>query len=96
MTRRLSSLRPDQRIIALTHRPEVLSELSLIWGVDPLLTKEARTTEEMLKFGQERLLAAGAVQPGEMIVVMAGRMSGLGLSSSVTIFTVAGALGPTR
>jgi len=29
-------------------------------------------------------------------VVMAGRLSGLGLSSSVTIFTVGGELGPTR
>ena len=37
MARRLSSLRYDQRIVALTHRPEVLSELSLIWAVEPLL-----------------------------------------------------------
>ncbi|HEY8226680.1 MAG TPA: pyruvate kinase [Pyrinomonadaceae bacterium] len=96
MARRLSSLRPDQRIIALTHKPEVLSELSLIWAVEPLLSKESRTTEEMLKHGEESLLEAGAVKPGEMIVVMAGRLSGLGLSSSVTIFTVAGNLGPTR
>ena len=96
MARRLSSLRPDQRIIALTHKPEVLSELSLIWAVEPLLTKESRTTEEMLKHGEETLLEAGSVRPGEIIVVMAGRLSGLGLSSSVTIFTVAGNLGPTR
>lgn len=96
MARRLSSLRPDQRIIALTHKPEVLSELSLIWAVEPLLSKESRTTEEMLKHGEESLLEASAVKPGEMIVVMAGRLSGLGLSSSVTIFTVAGNLGPTR
>src|SRR4030095_14732632 len=96
MARRLSSLRPDQRIIALTHRPEVLAELALIWGVEPLLSKEARTTEEMLKHGAEGLLWAGSCQSGEMIVVMAGRLSGLGLSSSVTIFTVAGNLGPTR
>jgi pyruvate kinase len=96
MARRLSSLRPDQRIIALTHKPEVLSELSLIWAVETLLTKESRTTEEMLKHGEESLLEAGSVRPGEMIVVMAGRLSGLGLSSSVTIFTVAGNLGPTR
>ena len=96
MARRLSSLRPDQRIIALTHKPEVLSELSLIWGVEPLLTQQANTTEQMLKHGEQSLLKAGVVEPGEMIVVMAGRLSGLGLSSSVTIFTVAGELRPTR
>jgi pyruvate kinase len=96
MARRLSSLRPDQRIIALTHKPEVLSELALIWGVEPLLTQRANNTEEMLKHGEHSLLEAGVVELGEMIVVMAGRLSGLGLSSSVTMFTVAGELRPTR
>jgi len=96
MARRLSSLRPDQRIIALTHKPGVLSELALLWGVEPLLTQQAHSTEEMLKHGERSLLEAGVVEPGEMIVVMAGRLSGLGLSSSVTMFTVAGELRPTR
>jgi hypothetical protein len=50
----------------------------------------------MLKHGEHSLLEAGVVEPGEMIVVMAGRLSGLGLSSSVTMFTVAGELKPTR
>ena len=95
MARRMSSLRHEQRIIALTHLPEVVSELSLIWAVEPLLVIKARSTEEMLKIGEQRLLDAGAVQKGETIVVMAGRLSGLGLSSSVTIFTVGGELGPT-
>jgi pyruvate kinase len=96
MARRLSSLRPNQRIVALTHRPEVVSELSLIWGAEPLLISNAQSTEEMLKIGEHRLLEAGMVENGEIIVVMAGRLSGLGLSSSVTIFTVGGNLGPTR
>jgi pyruvate kinase len=88
MARRLSSLRPDQRIVALTHNADVLRELSLIWGVEPLLARQAQTTEEMMRYGEETLLSAGVVTKGEMIVVMAGRLSGLGLSSSVTLFTV--------
>ena len=96
MARRLSSLRHDQRIIALTHRPEVLCELALIWAVEPLLITKAETTEDMLRIGEQRLLEAGAVEPGETIVLMAGRLSGLGLSTSVTIFTVGGSLGATR
>jgi pyruvate kinase len=96
MARRLSSLRHNQRIIALTHRPEVLSELSLIWAVEPLLIKNAQSTEEMLKIGEQRLLEAGVVDKGEVIVVMAGRLSGLGLSSSVSVSTVGGDLGPGR
>jgi pyruvate kinase len=96
MARRLSALRPNQRIVALTPKPEVLCEMSLIWGVQPLLTPEAQSTEEMLSKGEQVLLEAGIVQKGEVIVVMAGRLSGLGLSSSVTIFTVSGNLGPMR
>jgi len=96
MARRLSSIRHDQRIIALTHRPEVMSELSLIWAVESLLIKHAPSTEEMLKVGEQRLLEAGVVQQGEVIVIMAGRLSGLGLSSSVSISTVGGDLGPTK
>jgi pyruvate kinase len=96
MARRLSAVRHDQTIVALTHRPDVQSELALIWAVDPLLVPKAVSTEEMLKIGEQALLDARIVQKGETIVVMAGRLSGLGLSSSVSIYTVGGPLGPTR
>jgi pyruvate kinase len=95
MARRLSALRPEQRIIALTNSPEVQNELALIWGVESLLVPRADTTEEMLKLGEKTLLESGAVEKGEMIVIMAGRLSGLGLSSSVTLFTVGGNLHET-
>ena len=93
MARRLSALRPQQKIIALTNSPEVQNELALIWGVESLIAPHADTTEEMLRVGEKILLESGAVEKGEMIVVMAGRLSGLGLSSSVTLFTVGGTLG---
>jgi pyruvate kinase len=88
MARRLSTLRPEQRIVALTRSSNVQNELSLIWGVEALVTPQANTTEDMLKSGERTLLEAGAVEKGEMIVVMAGRLSGLGLSSSVTLLTI--------
>lgn len=88
MARRLSALRPEQRIVALTQSSEVRNELALIWGVESLLTPQADSTEAMLKFGKRTLLNSGVVKEGEMIVIMAGRLSGLGLSSSVTIYEV--------
>ncbi|PWT79677.1 MAG: pyruvate kinase [Acidobacteria bacterium] len=91
MARRLSSLRPPQRIVALTQSPLVQRELALIWGVETLLTDTAESTEGMLKGGEQTLLDAGVVTRGEMIVIMAGRLSGLGLSSSVTLYRVGGA-----
>jgi len=90
MARRLSSLRPDQRIIALTSSREAINELSLIWGVESVQTSPSRSTEELLKVGEQALLQADLVELGETIVLMAGRLSGLGLSSSVTLYTVEG------
>lgn len=96
MARRLSALRPEQKIVALTQSKDVQSQLALIWGVQSLITAPADSTEGMLKSGEQTLLKAGVVEPGEMIVVMAGRLSGLGLSSSVTLFRVGGGdLGPS-
>jgi pyruvate kinase len=96
MARRLSALRPTQRIIALTNSITVRSQLALIWGVDPLITEPATSTEQMLKAGEKTLLEAGVVVKGEVIVVMAGRLSGLGLSTTVSIYTIGGDSRPTR
>ncbi len=90
MARRLASLRPEQRIIALTSSREVINELALIWGVESVITSPSKSTEELLKLGELSLLKADLVDLGETIVIMAGRLSGLGLSSSVTLYTVEG------
>src|SRR5258708_38982349 len=90
MARRLSPMRPGQRIIALTSSRDVINELALIWGVEPVIVARSKSTEEILKIGEKTLLQAGLVEIGETVVIMAGRLSGLGLSSSVTLYTVAG------
>ncbi|MCP9494157.1 MAG: pyruvate kinase [Pyrinomonadaceae bacterium MAG19_C2-C3] len=88
MARRLSALRPAQRIIALTASPEVRHELAPIWGVEPMLYPACDSTEKLISVGERILLEAGIVQSGEQIVLMAGRLSGLELSSSVKVHTV--------
>lgn len=88
MARRMSSIRSDLSTFALTDSKEVRNQLSLLWGVEPLLHKSAKTSEAMLKDGEMTLLKAKAVKKGETIVMMAGRLSGLGLSSSVVLCTV--------
>ena len=93
MARRLSALRPTQRIIALTGSLRVMDELSLIWGIHPLLHMKSDSTEDMLRTGEQTLVEAGSVVKGETIVMMAGRLSGLGLSSSVTLCTIGKEIG---
>lgn len=60
-----------------------------------LMNSEVDATEEMLKIGENTLLEAGVVENGETIVMLAGRLSGLGLSSSVVVWTI-GAEVPAR
>jgi pyruvate kinase len=45
-------------------------------------------TSEMLRIGERTLLEAKVVEPGETLIMMAGRLSGLGLSSSVVVWSI--------
>ncbi|HKP72085.1 MAG TPA: pyruvate kinase [Pyrinomonadaceae bacterium] len=88
MARRLAAIRPGQRIVALTQSREVLNELAIIWAVEPYITPPSTTTGDMIHGGDRTLLEAGIAQQGQLIVLMAGRLSGLGLSSSMTVHSV--------
>ena len=53
-----------------------------------LMSSDTTSTEEMLKMGERTLLDEGVVETGETLIMMAGRLSGLGLSSSVIVWTI--------
>ena len=88
MARRLSTLRPEQRIVALTPSKDVYNELALIWGVEPILHHPCEKTDDLVRIGERALLESGIVQQGEMVVLMAGKLSGLGLSRSVKLYNI--------
>lgn len=88
MARRLSSIRSGLQTFGLTTSHDVCNQLALIWGVQPFVHEIPWATKEMLKIGETRLLESGVVTPGETLIMMAGRLSGLGLSSSVVVWTI--------
>ncbi len=88
MARRLSSVRFGLQTFALTNSEDVKNQLALIWAVNPLCHEKPETTEQILQEGEKTLLEGGAVSVGETIVMMAGRLSGSGLSSSVVVWTI--------
>ncbi|MBA2339309.1 MAG: pyruvate kinase [Pyrinomonadaceae bacterium] len=92
MARRLSAVRPQQRIIALTDSKDVQNELALIWGIEPIVHPPCNSTENLVSCGERTLLEAGIVQDNEQVVLMAGRLSGLELSSSVKLYTIGEAI----
>jgi len=95
MARRLSSVRSGLQTFGLTTSQDACNQLALIWGVMPLTHESAWATKEMLLVGEKTLLEAGVVTDEETIIMMAGRLSGLGLSSSVIVWTI-GEEVPTR
>ncbi len=88
MARRLSAYRSGLQTYALTTSLRSLNQLSLIWGVSAFFQLMSDSTEQMLNDGEHTLISNGAVESGETIVMMAGRLSGLGLSSSVIVWTI--------
>ena len=88
MARRLSTIRSGLQTFALTTSSDACHQLSLIWGVQPFVHDAPTSTGEMLKIGEETLLKTGMVERGETLIMMAGRLSGLGLSSSVIVWTI--------
>ena len=88
MARRLSSVRSGLQTFALTTSSDACNQLSLIWGVRAFVHRPPKSTEEMLRIGEETLLEAKQVENGETLIMMAGRLSGFGLSSSVIVWTI--------
>ncbi len=88
MARRLSTIRSGLQTFALTTSEAVYNQLSLIWGVQTFVHKKPTTTEDLLTIGEETLSTAGVADVGETLIMMAGRLSGFGLSSSVVVWTI--------
>ena len=89
MALRMSAFRSGLQTFALTSSHDVKNQLALIWGVRPMFHKAGDSTESMLVSGEKKLLSLeNCVNPNETIVMMAGRLSGLGLSSSVVVWTI--------
>ncbi len=88
MARRLSAYRSGLQTFALTTSINARNQLALIWGVRPFHHENSDSTEKILKVGERTLLENAAVEDGETLVMMAGRLSGLGLSSSVVVWTI--------
>jgi len=72
-TARLTSkYHPLTPIFAFTSEERVLRRMSLYWGVTPRLMEPVGSIDEMIVEVERRLLADGTVQPGDVLVILAG------------------------
>jgi pyruvate kinase len=75
--RMVSKYRPNTPVLATTPKPEVARELSLIWGVTPMVVPGANTTDEALDQSIQTALAKGFVKKGDLVVITAGVRTGI-------------------
>lgn len=70
--RMVSKYRPLAPIIAVTPNEDIIRKLSLVWGVYPVLGKEAPTTDEMFATAISASLENRCVKQGDLVVITAG------------------------
>ncbi len=70
--RLISQLRPPGPIIALTQHMHVFRQLSLYWGVRPIMLTEVSDSESTLAIVEDTLLDKGVVSPGDSMVITGG------------------------
>jgi pyruvate kinase len=66
----------------------VQNELAIIWSVEPVIHSPVANTDDLMHVGERALIESGIVKRDELIVVMAGKLSGLGLSRTMKLYTV--------
>ncbi len=70
--RLISKYRPQARIYALTAVPETYRKMALYWGVSPRMLPRFDSTDDMISYAEQLLLADGLVAPGDGVAMVAG------------------------
>jgi pyruvate kinase len=89
MARRIASLRPRQRIIALTTIEKSYRQMALLWGIEPYICAGGASEQSTLFEQADRmLLDSRLAERGESVVVMAGRVDDIVISHSMKLHRV--------
>ena len=91
--RLLSKYRPEQPIIACVMREQVQRQLSLSWGITPLMMSLAHSTDELIEMSTSLAKENGYLHNGELAVVTAGVPVGVsGTTNMIKIHMVGNCL----
>ncbi|MGJ8455312.1 pyruvate kinase [Pseudothermotoga sp. U03pept] len=87
--RRVSHFRPFCPIIATTPNQNTFNQLSIVWGVIPILVPEVHSTDIMIHVAVERVKSLGYVESSDTVVVTSGAPCGIvGTTNMLKIHTV--------
>ena len=71
-TQMLSKWRPGARIIGMSPSMATVRQMQLQWGVVPVWSRRAESTDELIESSVEELKNRGFVTVGELAVITAG------------------------
>ena len=71
-TQMLSKWRPGARIIGMSPSMATVRQMQLQWGVVPVWSRRAESTDELIENSVEELKDRGLVEEGELAVITAG------------------------
>ena len=74
--RHVAAHRHSIPILAFTSRPEVRSQLALVWGAETFIVPRASHTDEMVTQADRAMLEMGRGRKGDFIVIVAGTPPG--------------------
>ncbi|HXE89722.1 MAG TPA: pyruvate kinase [Terriglobales bacterium] len=86
--RLISKYRPKPRIFAFTASPEVRNRLNLLWGVRPMYSEKAPTSDDMVRVAEQALVAAGVARKGDVVGVVAGTTMASGSTNFMRLHVV--------
>jgi pyruvate kinase len=84
----ISKYRPKAQIFGFSHMPHVCNRMNLLWGVQPVSHRPARSAEDMVDMAERELLNRGKVRPGEVMGVVAGTRLASGSTNFMRLHVV--------
>lgn len=72
----MSHQRPHAPVYVLSTNPTVVRQMTLLWGVQPVMKKWYKDPTALLDHAVEEVKRAGFVKKGDRVVVVAGRPTG--------------------
>ena len=84
--RTVSKYRPQTPIIAVTPNKRVLHQLTMTWGVSPLLAARSSTTDEMMDNAISTAVEHKLIDEGDLVTITAG--TPVGISGTTNLIKV--------
>ena len=88
MAKRVSRLKSQRPIIALTPDDKIYHQLSLYWGVTALVIKIAEHTDETLEAAEKAILDNKMLRTGDSVVFCAGKTKMKGADNMLKIYRI--------